>query len=318
MLKYFVLFFLFSSFLFSGGCPGCGGYAGSGGTEAGLLGLLGSLMGNAGNNFYFSYYFGKFEDHKLDGIIYALQIPLNRWITIQGAIPYSSSDGTKIMYLDEPFHYESEGMGDFGLMLWFDLPGIKKIAPCPMDGDMTKVADFLHINFGLGATFPTGKYSFSDEWGLYPSEYQRGTGTVDYIGSFSIFKRIKKVQPQFSFLYKKSGGRNPVDWWRSDSFYIKANLIYLTNPIKKGGFDIGLALSSVLENDRNYGWGPPGMYMEIYDSKGNFGTGYISYGMEIVKKLRAGVSYSFPVYQKKGKDVDKFKNIIGINFNINF
>lgn len=318
MLKYFIILLSVSSFIYSGGCPGCGGYSGSGGTEAGLLGLMGSMMGNAGNNFYFSYYSGKFKDHDLSGTIYALQVPLNHWITVMGAIPYGSSEGTKIMYLDEPFYYESEGMGDLGLMIWADLLGIKKVAPCPLDGDMTKVPDFLHINFGLGATFPTGKYSFSDDWGLYPSEYQRGTGTTDYVGAVSIFKRIKKFQPQFSFLYKKSGGRNPVEWWRSDSFYVKANIIYLTNPKKKGGFDLGVSWSSILENDRNYGWGPPGMYMEISDSKGNFVTGYLSYGIEILKKLRAGVSYSFPVYQKDGKDVDKFKNVIGINFNINF
>ncbi len=318
MFKFFLLSFLFSSFLFSGGCPGCGGYAGGGGAEVGLLGLLGSLMGNAGNNFYLSYYSGKFKDHDLNGMIYALQVPLNRWITVQGAVPYGSSKGTKIMYLDEPFYYESEGIGDLGLMFWADIPGIKKIAPCPVDGDITKVSDFLHINIGLGATFPTGKYSYSDDWGLYPSEYQRGTGTIDYIGAFSIFKRIKKIQPQFSFLYKKSGGRNPVDWWRSDSFFLKADLIYLTNPVKKGAFSLGINFSSVLENERNYGWGPPGMYMEIYDSKGNFASGYVSYGIEIIKKLRVGISYSFPIYQKEGKNVDKFKNIVSLNININF
>lgn len=318
MPRYFILFLLFSRIALSGGCPGCGGYAGAGGAQEGLLGLLGSMMGNAGNNFYLSYYSGKFEEHKMSGTLYALQIPLNHWITIQGAIPYGASEGSKIMYLDEPFYYESEGMGDLGLLFWFDILGIKKIAPCPLDGDMTKVPDFWHLNLGFGATLPTARYSLADDWGLYPSEYQRGTGTVDYVGAISVFKRIKRFQPQFSFLYKKSGGRNPVDWWRSDSLYAKLDLIYLTNPIKKGGFDIGLTFSSVFENDRNYAWGPPGMYMEIYDSKGNFAIGYLSYGIEILKKVRTGLSYSFPIYQKNVKNADKFKNSIGLNININF
>lgn len=39
---------------------------------------------------------------------------------------------------------------------------------------------------------------------------------------------------------------------------------------------------------------------------------------KVFKKVRAGISYSFPVYQKDLEELDKFKNTIGFNLNFNF
>lgn len=321
MIKNRLLLFIiisFSSILFSGGCPGCGGYAGGTGVEAGILGLIGASIGESRTSLLLGYFQAEFEDKDIDGETLAFQMPLNRWLTLQSAIPYTTSKGTKIMYLDEPFYYSSKGIGDLGIMIWGDIPSIKKIAPCPVDGDITKVKDFLHINFGLGATFPTGKYSYSDEWGLYPSEFQKGTGTIDYLAGFSLYKRFNKIQPQIIILYKKSGGRNPVDWWRSDSTYFKTNLIYIINPKKKVAMDTGITWSYIFDNDRNYGWGPPGMYMEIFGTEGSFISYYLSYGIEPVKNFRPSLYFSLPLYQKEEENSDKFKYSFGLNLNFSF
>lgn len=316
-------FFLFLLILipvisFSGGCPGCGGYAGGTGVEAGIMGLIGSNIGETKSSLLFGYFQADFENKDIKGETLAFQMPLNRWITFQTAIPYTSSKGTKIMYLDEPFYYSSKGVGDLGIMLWGDLPSIKKISPCPVDGDITKFKDFLHLSFGIGATFPTGKYSFQDEWGLYPSEFQKGTGTTDYLIGTSLYKRFKNIQPQVVLLYKKSGGRNAVDWWRSDSSYFKLSLLYIRNWKKKEALDTGISWSYIFDNDRDYGWGPPGMYMEIYGMKGSFISYYLSYGMELFKNVRPSLYFSLPLYQKKTETSEDFKYSLGFNLNISF
>jgi hypothetical protein len=288
--------------LVAGGCPGCGGYSGSAAGGLGMLGLVGSSFGETGNNLMLGYSASTFEMHDSTSAYGALQVSLNHWIQVALAGSYSHTYGDKVMYLDEIFDYDVSGMNDVGLMAWFDVLGINKVTPCPLDGDVSKVPDYFHLMIGAGATFPTGKYSYADEWGPYPAEYQLGTGTTDYVASLAAFKRFGKWQPQAAFLYKLSGGENPVGYWRSDSYAAKADLIYLFNPVRKGAVMVGATWSHVMENDRDYAWGPPGMYKEIDGTAGDTVNGYVAGGIEVWKGWRPGLAVSFPIYQQDGDD----------------
>ena len=289
--------------LSAGGCPGCGGYSGSAAGGLGMLGLVGSSFGESGNNLMLGYSSSEFDMHDSRSAYGSLQMSLNHWITVAFAGSYGHTFGEKAMYLDEIFDYDVSGMNDVGIMAWFDILGIHTITPCPLDGDVTKVPDYFHLMLGAGATFPTGKYSFTDpEWGPYPAEYQLGTGTTDYVASMAAFKRFGRWQPQAAFLYKLSGGENPVGYWRSDSYAAKADLIYLFDPIRKGAVMVGATWSHVMENDRDYSWGAPGMYKEIAGTEGDIVNGYIAGGMEVWKGWRPGLAFSFPIYQQDGDD----------------
>jgi len=65
---------------------------------------------------------------------------------------------------------------------------------------------------------------------------------------------------------------------------------------------VGATWSHVMEDDRDYSWGAPGMYKEIAGTAGGTVNGYIAGGMEVWKGLRPGLAISFPIYQQDGDD----------------
>ena len=313
----FLLVLILPVLLSAGGCPGCGGYSGSTGGMS-LLGLMGSQFGNYGNNFLTSVSTSEFEGHDSDAGNVSLQLALTHWISLQWAGGYGHTFGEKIMYLDEKFYYTVHGVTDMGLMAWADLPGRTRYQPCPLDGDVTKVPDYWHFMVGVGTTVPTGKYDYKDDWGYYPAEYQLGSGTWDPLASAAVFKRIGRLQPQFAVMYKFSGGQNDIGYWRSDALYVKADLIYLNQPKKKGAIAAGVSWSHIYQNDRNYNWGIPGAYEEIAGTKGDTVVGYISYGMEVTKGLRPSISLSLPIHQMVDSGLDKFRRSVSLAVNYNF
>jgi hypothetical protein len=284
-----------------------------------LLGLIGSQFGNYGNNVLLSYAASEFGGHDSDSSNLSLQLSLSHWISLQWAGGHSHTFGEKIMYLDEKFAYDVSGLSDMGLMAWFDLPGRTRFQPCPLDGDVTKVPDYWHFMAGAGTTLPTGKYSYSDDWGYYPAEYQLGTGIWDKLAALAVFKRLNRFQPQLAVMYKFSGGENNAGYWRSDAYYAKFDAIYLTHPKKKGAVAAGVSWSHILENDRDYSnWMPPLGYKEIDGTKGDTVVGYVSFGMEVLKGLRPSLSLSVPIYQQEGDGTDEFKHAISLAVNYNF
>jgi len=313
----FLLVLILPVLLSAGGCPGCGGYSGSGGGMT-LLGLIGSQFGNYGNNLLASVSTSEFDGHDSDAANLSLQLALAHWISLQWAGGYAHTFGEKIMYLDETFYYTVHGATDQGLMVWADLPGRTRYQPCPLDGDVTKVPDYWHLMVGVGTTVPIGKDDYKDDWGYYPAEYQLGTGTWDPLASVALFKRFGRLQPQFAVMYKFSGGQNDIGYWRSPDLFVKADLIYLTQPKQKGAFAAGVSWAHIYENDRNYNWGVPGMYEEIAGTRGDTVVGYISYGMEVTKGLRPSISYSLPIHQMVSSGLDKFRDSISLAVNYNF
>ena len=314
----FILMVLVSRILPAGGCPGCGGYSGSAGGGSNLLGLVGSQFGNYGNNFTLALSTAEFGGHDMDSALASRQISLSHWISLQYAAAYNHTFGEKAMFLGQKFDYDVKGVGDMGLMAWFDLPGRTRFQPCPLDGDVTAIPDYWHVMIGVGTTAPTGKYDYKDDWGYYPAEFQLGTGTWNPLVSAAVFKRFNRFQPQLAVLYKFDERKNDIGYWRSDAVLAKADFIYLTQPKKKGAVAVGVSWSNVLENDRDYNWGVPGTYREIDGTGGKTLTGYIAYGFEVFKGFRPALAYSFPVSQPSGDGTEDFRRAVSVMVNYNF
>jgi hypothetical protein len=147
----------------------------------------------------------------------------------------------------EEFSYSESGIGDVTLMAWanvlcafledtpLDDPSLEE-AEKAAESDVEGIGDPA-LYFGAGVKLPTGdedatdaaKYVFdsttknltgeySSSFGLIPTRFQLGTGTTDPIAAVFYVQRFGRFQPSAGFSYQWSGGKNDVDYERSDRF----------------------------------------------------------------------------------------------------
>ena len=298
------------------GCPGCGGFSGqSGSTALGIVGSMSSGMGDPANFFTLTYSTGSYGTQDSANALFAIKYNLNHWIGLHMAGVYTSSEGD-VELPWQTLHYDTSGMGDVALAATFDLTGRTKFVPCPVDGNFLPIKDFLHVTVLAGVSIPTGDYDFENDWGLYPSEYQLGTGTYDPFAGVALFKRWGRWQPQITALYKFSGGENDAGYWRDDAFMSRADVIYFFDPIRKTTLSASVIHSSVRQDERNYNWGPPGFYQEITGTSGDTVLGSLSFGSEIFDRFRLNVSITTSIYEEEVEGVDE--KAIGDQYSFGF
>jgi len=258
-------------------------------------------MGDPANFITLTYSEGSYGPQDTSKVLAGLKYNLNHWLGLHMAATYLDSEGTVTLPWDE-IEYATNGVGDLAFAVTADLTGRTKFTPCPVDGNFLPIKDFLHIMAMAGTSFPTGKYTYENDYGLYPSEYQLGTGTYDPFVGAALFKRWGRWQPQLTTVYKFSGGKNDANYWRGDALLSKLDLIYFINPYKKITVLASITHSRVSDDERDYSWGTEDMYLEVTGTSGNTTMGTLAWGMEIIDRLRINLAWTTSIQEPDSAD----------------
>ena len=179
------------------------------------------------------------------------------------------------------FDNTAEGIGDISCFLHFSPLG-------------RSFVNFRELSLGAGVKFPTGAVDRRNFGYPLPEELQPGTGSWDYLASFSFYQGFEPVDIVASVTYVLTTAYERVDFGNHTSCEFGNQLSYLltSNFHLCNRLDISAALSGAIrERDKNDGqkvsttgrhqmWLVPGLQIQL-----------------IPEILRMQVFYDAPVYQ---------------------
>ncbi len=232
-----------------------------------------------------------FNEYDLYGGYY-----VHKKVQLMGIIPFVSNNSSSVEN-----NYTESGVGDVSLLLNYtafnNLDSNKKFTQ--------------KLIVGAGVNLPTGKYTSEEELNSNsPSNFQTGTGSVDYMVNTIYTIRYKKwgFITQGSYVFNTT---NASDYKFGNQFSVSGSLFY-QKEVKKQIFlpSIGLQYENLDRdvNSRNYyqyGTGGNGLYLNV--------------GMQVhLSTISFGAQYAVPIEQNYAKNQVEAKDRFSLNISYLF